>query len=839
MLFCVFFSLQEDANEIGSIIGHATVELPGLEMSFDPFVPRDVDYMGGDLPLERFQCFHNYNPKSRNQVFSQLTGQDVDSLVSSFVSTRQDIGRGKDNFLAFLDTIEGNDHAEEDQNATNTTRRGRRSSRVPNTVAAEMASDSQEDVVASNGDESASGSSNGQRHSTSSKSELITEEVIRSLGRNSQLAVKRLADVRDSEYLCTLMIRRFKHLKLWPNHMKNMRIFHPSRWDAVMENLEEDKAPVKEIANVIAALVEQTGIYDSEAKEKTTQGGRKGSGRYSRGNGKQAASDAGSRGEDESMYEEEGDLDLGPAPPRHAYGHLAMEKSHPEGGSSTVELNYIRVGEKYQSDIPDLALPDDFVREEGKEKDSQIEDRLWPPSPHTLSLSSAKEDILAADFMEPPKGGIPWTEEIASAWLGHIREKNGQGSGADSGNFSSALFDNMTATNFYEMRYDVVFSNDQELEFMKAFNLFGKEYNRIARRVPNASTNDCVAWYYKNKPRIVKGREHQASIAPVSVSVYTEMEMGSPQYSGFACGNGEEAYRSSLPSNHGDAPPVGTLSRNLPSSTALICQNKECQAVINQKQFNVQRNLYRMRRATPTWEDAMKCPFWLCAKCCPPPADSRKFHARLKYGFSEESEGSRLRRKAAVLADAQRLAREMEHGNRSFAKYAEAAFHNLENRYKNEDNTDDAAAYSKYLTHGGYTKKQSRLSIKDSVDYVSRVQAVYGKDSAIFCRFLKLMHRFRKGVITPVVLARKMTKLFHDNVPLLKAFCLFLPSTLRQPYLQAIEAEVTRKLERSQACKNKGSMQVEGDETQTMESSQNVATAASQNVSTNDDEKNE
>eukprot|EP01138_Halocafeteria_seosinensis_P005313 gb/GECG01005432.1/.p1 GENE.gb/GECG01005432.1/~~gb/GECG01005432.1/.p1 ORF type:complete len:931 (+),score=142.40 gb/GECG01005432.1/:1-2793(+) len=831
----VFLSTLDDENELGSILAQAVVRFPGLgpsgeDTKFEPLMPRSKTVEGNDCEIEHVDCsyrFHTPDSTARKGRYSELTTEEIHDTRKAFEDARGQVLQ-----LIQNEPASGPPSSSSRRSSQGEQQRTRRQDAEVHDDQAATPEDNAGDRNRSNGNSQDDDDPMGEKevqNTVSKSSKNMSAEYIQTLGRNSTINVKRLPELKGNQELCTFFIRRLKHLKLWSSHMKSIKIFHPSRWDAVMENIEEDRVTMKDLADVLANLIEQTGVYESESR-KASESGR---GRPKASN--ETDEKLNNFAEEEYGYDFEPMDPLDSAPPAHTYGHLAMEKSHPEGGSSAVELHHIRVGEKYQAEIPEIVLPKGEIEvpEDMSAYIKQLDESLRPQSPDPLDHDTEPDTVVTSvDYWEPPRGGIPWGESTAEKILMKLKDtadtkkESENNSGTDTSaaiqvdktpDKGRSIYEHMTSENFVQMSYQVEFDQEQELAFMKAFNLFGKEYHRVARRVPRASTNDCVAWYYRHKQRGVKKREEQASIGPVSN--YPEVA-ASDSGPGDTNTNGDgmdEAYRASLPSNHGDAPAVGTLSRNLPSSTVLVCQNPACKATINQKQFNVNRNLYRMRRMTPTWETAFKCPFWLCSKCCPPPADSRRFFQRLKHGYSEESEGSRLRRKAAVLADAQRLAREMEHGNCSFAKYAVVAFQNLENRYKSEDDTDDAAAYSKYLSQGGYMKKQARLSVKDSVEYVARVQAVYGKNSGVFCRFLKLMHRFHNGVMSPMVLAKKMTRLFHDNAPLLKAFCLFLPTTLREPYLLAIEGEMKRMTEKSQArMKEREQQKTDADGDQTM-----------------------
>ena len=291
----------------------------------------------------------------------------------------------------------------------------------------------------------------------------------------------------------------------------------------------------------------------------------------------------------------------------------------------------------------------------------------------------------------------------------------------------------------------------QELAFMEGFNRFGKEFHRIAADMAGVSTGTLVAHYYKHKSRrAVLARERH------------EKRHGAPQPDEVTLGGGEKR----------DVVPV-----------ELVCMRRSCGNTVSMRQYNAHRVLYRARtQCNPSWRSATKNPFWLCLDCFPAPDHALRQGLYSYAGAEDEGGRSRKRRRAAVLADAERLAREYQHGGR-FSMAADSMY-DIAPDGQVPDNSGMAASA---LNGVRAAIMQAQLSVKDSVELVHRVRQVYGAESPRFRRFLSLLFRYQRRALSVRGLAARVLRLFRKNPPILKAFAVFLPPVVREAFVRGMQ----------------------------------------------------
>mgnify|MGYP005991039651 CR=1 FL=1 len=288
--------------------------------------------------------------------------------------------------------------------------------------------------------------------------------------------------------------------------------------------------------------------------------------------------------------------------------------------------------------------------------------------------------------------------------------------------------------------------------FMVGFNKHGKKFTVISGDIAGASTTQVVQYYYAHKSaRAVQARQR-----------HIERHGALPEEDE-TLGGGEKR----------DVVPL-----ELKCMRAAGCSN-----VVTMRQYNNHRVLYRARtQCNASWRNAVRNPFWLCLECFPAPANALR-QGSYSYGGAEEDTGrSRKRRRAALLADAERMAREWQHGGR--LSYAAEAMY----EYAADGQVGDKSGGATGALGGVRAAlMQAQLGVKDSVEFVHRVRQVYGASSKRFLRLLQLLFRYQRRALSVRGLAARVMRLFRRNPPILKAFAVFLPPGVREAYVRGMQ----------------------------------------------------
>ena len=288
-------------------------------------------------------------------------------------------------------------------------------------------------------------------------------------------------------------------------------------------------------------------------------------------------------------------------------------------------------------------------------------------------------------------------------------------------------------------RQRVQFTPEQRKAFAMAFNQTGKAYHAIAAKVPGADTPACVMYYYYSKTekyRRIQAAADEAGVPPPGVHL-----------------------------GAGEGP--------LPQTVHCAC----CDNVTTARQFNAMRAMYRARSMQRvSWRAAAGNPHWLCLDCFPAPVGA----VGLDDDAEEVSRQGRKRRRAAILADTQRQTTNMPAAR--LATTAESVF------VYGPDGGVDAVMPSAAAAVGVRgALMQCTVTAKDAVSYVSRVQEIYGANHPRYRRLLHVLSRYMQQELTARCVAKRVLRLFRDNVPLLRGFAIFLPPALRHAFEKAVK----------------------------------------------------
>jgi len=288
--------------------------------------------------------------------------------------------------------------------------------------------------------------------------------------------------------------------------------------------------------------------------------------------------------------------------------------------------------------------------------------------------------------------------------------------------------------------------------FMVGFNKHGKKFSVISADIAGASTTQIVQYYYAHKSaRAAQARQR-----------HIERHGALPEEEE-VLGGGEKR----------DVVPL-----ELKCMRAAGCSN-----VVTMRQYNNHRVLYRARtQCNASWRNAVRNPFWLCLECFPAPANALRQGSYSYAGAEEDTGRSRKRRRAALLADAERMAREWQHGGR--LSYAAEAMY----EYAADGQVGDKSGSATGALGGVRAAlMQAQLGVKDSVEFVHRVRQVYGAGSKRFLRLLQLLFRYQRRALSVRGLAARVMRLFRRNPPILKAFAVFLPPGVREAYVRGMQ----------------------------------------------------
>ncbi len=288
--------------------------------------------------------------------------------------------------------------------------------------------------------------------------------------------------------------------------------------------------------------------------------------------------------------------------------------------------------------------------------------------------------------------------------------------------------------------------------FMVGFNKHGKKFSVISADIAGACTPQIVQYYYAHKStRAVQARQR-----------HIERHGAVPEEDD-VLGGGEKR----------DVVPL-----ELKCMRAAGCSN-----VVTMRQYNNHRVLYRARtQCNASWRNAVRNPFWLCLECFPAPANALRQGSYSYAGAEEDTGRSRKRRRAALLADAERMAREWQHGGR--LSYAAEAMY----EYAADGQVGDRSSSATGALGGVRAAlMQAQLGVKDSVEFIHRVRQVYGASSKRFLRLLQLLFRYQRRALSVRGLAARVMRLFRRNPPILKAFAVFLPPGVREAYVRGMQ----------------------------------------------------